>query len=160
MDKKQLIQHIVLTLEAVHKNAIAAANRAHSSATDKENVAENKYDTLGLEAAYLAEGQARRVIECEEELKAFQDLLLLSANKLGQIGVGSWVKLEDEYGKIKHLFLGASAGGLKVDYLGCNILIITDSAPLGKALLGLGVDDEVNIKIGQELKRYFVVDYG
>jgi len=33
---------------------------AHETATHEENIAENKYVTLGLEAAYLATGQARR----------------------------------------------------------------------------------------------------
>ena len=37
-----------------------AAQAAHETATHEENIAENKYDTLGLEAAYLATGQVRR----------------------------------------------------------------------------------------------------
>jgi hypothetical protein len=37
-----------------------AVRAAHETATHEENIAENKYDTLGLEAAYLATGQARR----------------------------------------------------------------------------------------------------
>jgi hypothetical protein len=37
-----------------------AVRTAHETATHEENIAENKYDTLGLEAASLATGQARR----------------------------------------------------------------------------------------------------
>ena len=37
-----------------------AVRAARETATHGENIAENKYDTLGLEAAYLATGQARR----------------------------------------------------------------------------------------------------
>jgi hypothetical protein len=37
-----------------------AAQTAYETATHEENIAENKYDTLGLEASYLAAGQAKR----------------------------------------------------------------------------------------------------
>ena len=40
--------------------------------THEENIAENKYDTLGLEAAYLAQGQAQRVNECYLSIQQFE----------------------------------------------------------------------------------------
>ena len=158
MNKKDLLQHIIKQLEAVHQNAIAAAKRAHKSATDKENVAENKYDTLGLEAAYLAEGQSRRVAECEEELKAFQRLQGLLKDEPEEIKVGSFVTLEDEQGVLKYIFLGVCAGGLRINYQSDEVMVVTVSAPLGKALLGLGVDDEVILKHAGEDKHYQVLD--
>lgn len=158
MTKNDLLQSILTQLEAVYENAIASAQRAHNSATDKENVAENKYDTLGLEAAYLAEGQSRRVVECEQDLKEFQHLLstVQACNEV--IGIGSFVKLEDEQGDIKCLFLNVSAGGLKIDYLDYEVMLVTASAPLGKALLGFGVDDEVTLTVAGEAKHYTVLE--
>ncbi|MAY41639.1 MULTISPECIES: GreA/GreB family elongation factor [unclassified Neptuniibacter] len=158
MNKRDLLQHIIKQLEAVHQNAIAAAERAHSSATDKENVAENKYDTLGLEAAYLAEGQSRRVAECEEELKAFQRLLGSVKDEPEEIKIGSFVTLEDEQGVVKNIFLAVCAGGLKINYQSKEVMLVTASAPLGKALLGLGIDDEITLKHVDEDKHYQVLD--
>jgi hypothetical protein len=57
--KRRLIDHLIIELEANYETALTVAKRAHSTATDQANIAENKYDTLGLEAAYLAEGQAK-----------------------------------------------------------------------------------------------------
>ena len=58
---KFLLQHQVLArLTEDLRHAEEAVRAAHETATHEENVAENKYDTLGLEAAYLATGQARR----------------------------------------------------------------------------------------------------
>ena len=48
-----------------------AAQTAYEAATHEENVAENKYDTLGLEASYLATGQARRVEAIRPALKRY-----------------------------------------------------------------------------------------
>jgi hypothetical protein len=58
MNKAILCAVIVDQLEVAVNSASAAADQARDTATDKQNVAENKYDTLGLEAAYLAHGRS------------------------------------------------------------------------------------------------------
>ena len=61
MDKFVLRQQVLDRLAEDLLQTELAARAAHEAATHEENIAENKYDTLGLEAAYLATGQARRV---------------------------------------------------------------------------------------------------
>ena len=60
MDKLLLQQQVLERLAQDLLQVEQAARVAHETATHEENIAENKYDTLGLEAAYLATGQARR----------------------------------------------------------------------------------------------------
>ena len=60
MDKFVLRQQVLERLAEDLRQAEQAVRAAHEAATHEENIAENKYDTLGLEAAYLATGQARR----------------------------------------------------------------------------------------------------
>ena len=60
MDKLFLQQQVLKRLAEDLLQAEQAARAAHETATHEENIAENKYDTLGLEAAYLATGQVRR----------------------------------------------------------------------------------------------------
>ena len=60
MDKSLLQQQVLERLAEDLLQTEQAARAAHETATHAENIAENKYDTLGLEAAYLATGQARR----------------------------------------------------------------------------------------------------
>ena len=60
MDKFLLLQQVLERLAEDLLQAEQASRAAHEAATHEENIAENKYDTLGLEAAYLATGQARR----------------------------------------------------------------------------------------------------
>ena len=128
MDRNKLIKHIINELTEVYQTAISAAKRAHKTATDKENIAENKYDTFGLEASYLAEGQARRVSQCESDLKHFRELLNDEKAVRSVIEIGTFVTLEDESIVKKHLFLGPTAGGLKVIYNEKEILLITVSS--------------------------------
>ena len=65
MNKSQLKEEIVSMLQQQHNITLDAVNQAVASATDKETIPEHKYDTLALEAAYLAHGQAIRVTESE-----------------------------------------------------------------------------------------------
>lgn len=147
MNKALLLQQIITELENVHQVACAAAKRAHDSATDKANKAENQYDTLGLEAAYLAHGQSQRVLECAEELAAFKQLASVAVIDSTAIRLGSLIQLVDEDDNQRWLFLGPSAGGLKLMFAQQEITLITPSAPLGEALIGLTIDDEIAMTV-------------
>jgi len=152
--KKRLIAHLIKELEANYQTALTAAKRAHSTATDKANIAENKYDTLGLEAAYLAEGQAKRAIECSAELVAIQNLPVVDYSPTDAIVVGTIVLLIDQDEKALTLFLAPVAGGLKFVFEETTIVVITQSSPLGKSLLGQFVDDEFEFTAGEHKKLY------
>ena len=69
MNKTHLIAQIIAALEHDLDVVTRAAQSAYEAATAEENIAENKYDTLGLEASYLATGQARRSAEIRQALQ-------------------------------------------------------------------------------------------
>jgi hypothetical protein len=56
-----LVSAIVEKLQLELSTAVAASQQAHDSATHSKNIAANKYDTLAVEAAYLAHGQSMRI---------------------------------------------------------------------------------------------------
>ncbi|MFT6267505.1 MAG: hypothetical protein ACJAVV_000303 [Alphaproteobacteria bacterium] len=152
--KRKLIDHLILELEATYQIALTAAKRAHSTATDKANIAENKYDTLALEAAYLAEGHAKRASECRTDLDTIQNLTALDYSLSDAIVVGASVILIDQDDKPLSLFLAPVSGGLKFVFEERTIFVITQSSPLGKQLLGKFVDDEFEIGNAQHKKNY------
>lgn len=153
-DKKQLHEVIIAALEALVDNAKNAVMRAYETATHEENIAENKYDTLGLEAAYLTQGQARRLAECETDLAAFQNLAPRQFAEDEAIAIGALVRLEDEAGAERYVFLGPAAGGLKISFSDIDIVVITPSAPFGKALLKAIVGDAVTVQLAAKQQSY------
>ena len=157
MNKSSLLKQILEELAAVHQGAIEAALLAYDTATHEANVAENKYDTLGLEAAYLAQGQAKRVSECEADLKAYQNLIPTKYSCRTPVSVGALIVLMDESGSEQYLFLGPAAGGLKVIFRGKEIVIITPLAPLGKELLGCFIHDELEIDVAGRKMQYEIL---
>lgn len=154
MNKRLLLQRLVEALELLHQGAVDAAMLAYNTATHEENVAENKYDTLGLEAAYLAQGQAQRVAECATDLSAFRRLTALDFSPDTPIAVGALITLNDRYGAARHLFFGPAAGGLKLAVDGKSIMVITAAAPLGQVLSGRCVGDEVSVSVSGQTTHY------
>lgn len=145
MNKATLLTCIVQTLENDMQVLRRAAQAAYEAATAEENIAENKYDTLGLEASYLATGQARRTAEIRQALLTYQQLLLRDYDDSRGVQVSNLVTLEDEQGEQRLLFLGPEAAGLKIGEGDEQVTVITPRSPLGQQLLGKKVEDEVNL---------------
>lgn len=158
MDKAR-IQHLIIAklsddLELLQR----AVQTAYEAATHEENVAENKYDTLGLEASYLATGQARRAAEIKQAISLFQGLALRDHDPAQGIQLSALVRLGAENGGEQLLFLGPEAAGLKVATEDGDITVITPRSPLGQALLGKGAGAEITLAIGGTEQWYEVID--
>ena len=125
-------------IEALHESLALlekAARAAHAEATHESSKAENKYDTRGLEAAYLAGGQARQAKEILESIKVYGSLHLKEFGATEPIDMSALVELETE-GAMGMYFIGPRSGGLEVDYEGAEIIVITPQSPLGQQLMG------------------------
>ncbi len=152
MNKSELLQKLLLQLEHNLKVAKSATQLAMQAATDEETVPEHKYDTLALEASYLAHGQAMRVAECEEDLNQYR---AISARKHGEhVSVGALITLVNTDDLYRHVYLGPCAGGMKVTLDGVEVSVVTPQSPLGAVLMGKTVDDEVCYQIGQNRFSY------
>ncbi|MHA6492091.1 GreA/GreB family elongation factor [Pseudomonas borbori] len=157
MNKSRLQQLVLEKLHADLAQAERAALTAYEAATHEENIAENKYDTLGLEASYLAAGQARRVEEIQQALAAWQQLVLRPFDEQRGIQLTSLVWLADARGGEQCLFLGPDGAGLKLQQDDQDIMVISPRAPLGQRLLGCNAGDEVQVQIGSSQQSYEVL---
>lgn len=158
MDKQILINIIIEQLEKVHQIAISATKTAIDAATDDETVPEHKYDTLALEASYLAHGQALRVQECESDIHQYKRLTAKALKLVDNVSIGALVELADANDKRFLFFMGPCSGGVTVEFRGKEVAIITTKAPLGHALLGKQVDDEVSLNIAGKQIWYEIIN--
>src|ERR1051325_2304099 len=74
--KADLLARIVESLADSLGVLDKAARASHAEATHESSKAENKYDTRGLEAAYLAGGQARQARDILDSIQAYESLEL------------------------------------------------------------------------------------
>jgi transcription elongation GreA/GreB family factor len=153
-NKQHVLHCIVEKLEVDLDVAIRAAQTAYETATHEENIAENKYDTLGLEASYLAAGQARRVEEIRQSLEKYRTLTLKPFDEQHGIQLGDLIVLQAASGVEQQLFLGPDAAGLKVTVDHALITVITARAPLGQNLLGKFDGDEVEVHVNGSRQHF------
>jgi len=107
-----MLEKLAIDLDVLQR----AAQTAYEAATHAENIAENKYDTLGLEASYLATGQARRVEEIRQALKNCRAMPLAPYDAASGIQIGALIQLEADNGSAQWLFLAPDAAGLKLEH--------------------------------------------
>lgn len=157
MNKQQLLEAIVAQLVGELEVYLRAAQASHAEATHEQSKAEDKYDTRGLEASYLARGQSKQAAEMQSAIKEFQDLEPRAFGKDSFIDLGALVELEQ--GKERSFyFIGPRAGGTEVAVNGKEILVITPSSPLGAQLLGKKQGERLQLTLAGNRNQYRVLN--
>jgi transcription elongation GreA/GreB family factor len=157
MDKFLLQQQVLKRLAEDLLQAEQAARGAHETATHEENIAENKYDTLGLEAAYLATGQIRRAEAIRKALANWRQFRPHPYDVTKGIELGALVCLVDSEDKQHRLFLGPDGGSMQLLSGSQLVQVICSEAPLGRAMLGKCEGEEVSIQVAAIRKQFEVL---
>lgn len=156
MKKSAVIAAIVAKLGEELEIYLKAAQASREEATHESSKAENKYDTRGLEASYLARGQSRQIAELEAAVIEFQKLGARGFAEGEPIDVGALVELEQ--GKERTFyFIGPRAGGTEVEFQKYEILVITPQSPLGAQLVGKQQGDLLKLTLPGSQNKYRVV---
>ena len=144
-DKESLRQQIVAQLKADYALLLRAAKTAHSAATHEECVPDNKYATLGLEASYIAQGQANRAQDILRAQQRLQRMVLEKFSAETPIRLSAVVELVDDEEQKRHVFIAPAAGGLELDFASVRVMVITPVSPLGRLLIGKRCGDLVEL---------------
>ncbi len=157
MNKLDLCQQVLERLAEDLLQAEQAVRVAHETATHEENIAENKYDTLGLEAAYLATGQARRAEGIRQALASWRRFSPSPYDATRGIQLGALVWLVDADDQQQLLFLGPDGGSMRLVSGAQFVQVISSVAPLGRAMLGKREGDEVSMQVARVRQQFEVV---
>lgn len=153
MHKRDLIakfrDKIATDLAAVTQAALAA----HGAATHSESKAEDKYDTRGLEASYLAGAASKRAMELQEMLDLFQHVDVKDFTVDSKIASTALIELDGD-GQTTYCLLMPKGGGQSVVYEGKTVQCITPQSPMGEALLGMKVGDQISVTVKGVLRDY------
>ena len=152
MNKSAVVRKIIATLQRELATYIRAARAAHDEATHEQNKPENKYDTRGLEASYLARGQSRQVAELELAITQIEALSTAAWPAGTPIGPGALVEII-EGREHSWYYVAPRAGGTEVDHQQREILVLTPQSPLGQQLVGRRQGDEILLDMGRGATR-------
>ena len=157
MEKKDLLAAIVAQLKADHDTYFEGAKAAHEAAMNDENIPDNKYETLSLEASYLAQGQANRAEEIRATLKIFENLPLVKFGEDSPVALGAWVQLESEQDEEMWIFIAPRAGGLTLEACGVTTTLVSPGSPIGGALVGKLLGDSIELMTRKEMLEWEIM---
>ena len=155
MNKTDLIKQLKQQISQLLSEAEQAAHQAHLAAIDDQSVAETQYDTLAIEAAYLAEGQSKRIDLYKNELKQLRQLSLVELASQ-RVTLRAIVIVEREDGLQQSFWVLPVAGGQVVKYQEHLVTVLTEQAPLAQAMIGLCVDDEFEFTIHGKTHQFYI----
>ncbi len=136
MDKAALVAALIAELRQRYDRAIAALAGAREAATGADTKAENKYDTRGLEASYLAAGQAEQADELARALHLVEHFNFPDFEPDDSISVGALVETEQGE-ELRHYLLAPAGGGiiLSTDERE-TVTVLGPGSPLAAKLIG------------------------
>jgi transcription elongation GreA/GreB family factor len=156
LGKSALIRQIIAALEMELEGYARSARSAHAGATDEQSKAENKYDTRGLEASYLARGQSRQAAEVVDAIHRYRTLATDAFGPGEPVDLGALVEVEDGKGRELY-FLGPRAGGLEITMGKRTVLVLTPQSPLGQQLVGRKQGDRFEIQMNRTSRACRVI---
>ena len=147
--KARIVAVLVARLEADLERSSASQRATQEGATHAEAKPENDKDTRALEATYLARGLAARVAGLRADLAVLRAMELRAFGEGDPIGLSAVIDLEgfeeSAARDAETYFLAPVGGGLRLDVDGAAVVVVTPRSPIGQALVGRSVDDDVRI---------------
>jgi transcription elongation GreA/GreB family factor len=154
MDKKKILDTLLNDLKSNLDALVDAALIAKEAATGEESKAENKYDTRGLEASYLAGAQAKRAEELRVAIFKLQKINLRSFSQDDAVGITAIVTVIVDGATKKDFFVLPSVGGHKVVAEGRTFHVITPESPVGSLFVGKKIKDFLQVEINKKVFEY------
>jgi hypothetical protein len=149
MDKSQFFNRLLDTLREECMHAVRASKDAADYAINEESRAESQWDTQGLEASYLAAGQAgqaKQWVESIEELQSEREELL---KPKASVSLGALFSCSFS-GEEEWFFFAGVAGGHVVETEQGDVTVITAQSPLAGRLLNLSAGAGFRLPNGSE----------
>ena len=156
IDKHALLGDLITQAEAELASLVRAARNTHEAATHEEAKPENDKDTRGLEASYLASGQAERVRELERTVQLLRALPVRDFASGAPIALGAVVHVVTENREVICL-VARGAGGMTSSLATIAVQVVTPESPLGRALIGQMEGDEIEVLTGRGKRLYEII---
>ncbi len=143
-DKAAVRAHLLEALERALAAMTHSAEQTRSGVVHADARAEGDKDMRSTEQSYLARGQAMRAEDLGEQAQRFATTPLVRFAEHDAIAPGALVQAL--VGTERRVFyLVMQGGGIELTVGGVKVTVVTPASPVGRALLGAHVGDELEL---------------
>lgn len=156
MNKQDLVEKIIQTLDQEIKIIEQSAYDAQEEARGNDSLSESQTDNRALEASRLAEAQLLRVKEAQRKLTAFRQMALKTFDKDDPVAATALVEVLHKGEKLL-FFISPHGAGTSIEYMGRTVELISPLSPLGDALMDQYVGDTVTVETPKGELEYEII---
>jgi transcription elongation GreA/GreB family factor len=142
--KRRLHAELLSKLTRDREALFASQKEAALGVVHEDNRAESDKDMRSTEASYLARGQALRVQALDDDLAKVANMPVRTFAEGDPVALSAVVTLEVG-ATTSVVFLAPAGGGARLEDGDRIVQVVTPSSPMGRALLGAHLDDEVEL---------------
>jgi len=146
VNKIYLVEHLIAAMRAEISELRRSFEQARETTVTAPCRMQSRFDTKGVEAAWVADGLARALKEKDRQIAELERFRPDNGN--GKVAIGSVVELlHAEGGGREIYFIVPAGGGREIESCRLVIKTVTSTAPLGNAMIGKKDGEEVVIPI-------------
>lgn len=159
IDKQRLLEKLCNAVRTDLEVLLQSQQETQRGAVHAENRSEHAKDTRATEQSYLARGLAERVEALHDALERLASLELARFGPDEAVAVTALVEvLESDESQSKLWWIVPVSGGVDLPTESGTVRTITPTSPLGRALLGGRVGDEIDVKTPRGLRSLEILE--
>ncbi len=162
MDKAWLVAQLAARLRETEKTARVAMEAAAREARDGADAQEKRENArVSQEYGSLARGHLARMDRVQEELAALEKFRPGRMAAGARVAIGAIVEVEDADdggGEGRTFFLAPVGAGVELTGPGGDgfLSVVTPSSPVGRAVLGRGVGETIDVAVKGETREWTI----
>lgn len=156
MDKKNLIERLLINLQKRAEESKSFFESARQAAIAAPGAMQSKSDTTKYQMSRLAESSLASYQQIQRCISALKEIDLSKEYKV--IGIGAVVTVEEDQGKNYYFILPSDYGNQSVELEGQEVTAITVKAPITQALLNKKKGDVVEVKAPAGLRTLRIIE--
>jgi hypothetical protein len=159
MDKAFLLENLTGILKNELNSLTAQYESAKLNSIDAPHRMESRYDTSGIEAAWLSDGLANKIQAKKKLIAQVSGFLLDNVKVSDKVVPGCVVELTEKSTGVKnnYFLLPFNSGGYVLNYDGMEIIIVGIGSPIGKKILLKKINDV--IAVGENNTDFLVTNF-
>lgn len=155
VNKTHLKERLITMIKADIEKQLQSFESARQASIDAPGRMQSRYDTTGIESAWVADGLARALREKESNLKCLEAFHWTESNTY--VSIGSIVKiLSSDSPAPEYFFVIPVLSGCELYENGLTITTLSPETPLGSALMGKKVREKIEVNF--PLRRTITVE--
>jgi transcription elongation GreA/GreB family factor len=159
MDKVFLLENLIGILRNELDSLTAQYESAKLNSIDAPHRMESRYDTSGIEAAWLSDGLANRIQEKKKLIAQTSSFALDNIKVTDKVVPGCIVELTEKSSGVKnnYFLLPFNSGGYVLNYGGREIIIVGIGSPIGKKMLLKKINDVITV--GEDNTEFGITNF-